>query len=102
MVWAFVKVRHLLEGSDTTLVTDHAPIGEVLQSSAATQYSTRIDKFRMLLAPFLERISVHYRPGKEMTNVDPLSRATWAHTPQLANTEFITALHTALQAAIAR
>ena len=98
MVWAFVKVRHLLEGLDTTLVTDHAAIREVLQSSAATQYSARIDKFRMLLAPFLERISVHYRPGKEMTNVDPLSRATWAPASQLAHADFITAL----QAAIAR
>ena len=77
VVWAFVKLRHLLEGSDVILVTDHASIREVLRSSASTQYSIRLDKFRMLLGPFLDRIHVTYRPGKEMTNVDPLSRARW-------------------------
>jgi len=85
IVWAFIKVRHLLEGADTTLFTDHTPIREVLHSSAATQYSLRIDKFRMLLASFLDRITIHYRPGRDMTNVDPLSRAIWltsSTTPQ--------------------
>jgi len=77
VVWAFVKLRHLLEGSDVLLVTDHASIREVLRSSASTQYSIRLDKFRMLLGPFLDRIQVIYRPGREMTNVDPLSRARW-------------------------
>ena len=68
---------HLLEGSDTILVTDHVPIKEVLRTSAATQYSLRLDKFRMLRAPFLDKLKVMYRPGKQMTNVDPLSGATW-------------------------
>jgi len=81
VVWDFIKMRHLLEEADTTLFMDHAPIREVLHSSAATQYSLRIDKFRMLLALFLDRITVHYRPGKDMTNVDPLSRATWSTEP---------------------
>ena len=30
VVWAYNKLRHLLEGSETVLVTDHAPIREVL------------------------------------------------------------------------
>ena len=77
VVWAFIKLRHLLEGSDTILVTDHAPIKEVLRTSAATQYSLRLDKFRLLLAPFLDKLKVMYRPGKQMTNVDLLSQATW-------------------------
>jgi len=59
------------------LVTDHASIHEVLRSSGSTQYSIRLDKFRMLLSPFLDRIQVIYHPGKEMTNVDPLSQARW-------------------------
>ena len=48
--------RHLLEGSDTILVTDHAPIREVLHTSAAIQYSLGLDKLRMLLLPFLNRL----------------------------------------------
>ncbi|KAF8439657.1 hypothetical protein BGX38DRAFT_1207033 [Terfezia claveryi] len=60
------------------LVTDHPAIREVLRSSASTQYSIRLDKFRMLLAPFIDKLRVVYRPGKEMTNVDPLSRAQWS------------------------
>ena len=53
------------------LVTDHASIKEVLRTSAFVQYSTRIDIFRMLLAPFINNIRVFYRPGKDMLNVDP-------------------------------
>ena len=59
------------------LITDHAPIREILQTAATTQYSLRLDKFRMLLALFVDKLKVVYRPRKEMTNVDPLSRATW-------------------------
>jgi len=58
MVWAFCKLRHLLEGSKTVLVMDHASIREVLRTSAFVQYSTRIVKFRMLLAPFIDNIRV--------------------------------------------
>ena len=61
VVWAFVKLRHLLKGSQTIIVTDHTTIREVVRSAVSTQYSLRIDKFRMLLAPFIE---VFYRPGK--------------------------------------
>ena len=50
---------------------DHASIKEIVRTSAATQYSTRIDKFRMLLAPFIDDKEVFYRPGKDMANVDP-------------------------------
>jgi len=77
VVWAFIKLRHLLEGSTTMIVTDHASIREIVRSSASVQYSTRIDKFRMLLAPFIDNMKVFYRPGKEMVNVDPLSRARY-------------------------
>jgi len=77
VVWAFIKLRHHLEGSDVMLVTDHASIRQVLRSSASMQYSIRLDKFRMLFGPFLDRIQLIYRPRKEMTNVDPLARARW-------------------------
>lgn len=77
VVWAFNKLRHLLEGSKTKIVTDHASIKDVLNTAVTTQYSLRIDKFRMLMAPYLDDIEVVYRPGKDHLNVDPLSRARW-------------------------
>ena len=59
------------------IVTDHASIREIIRSSASAQYSTRIDKFCMLLAPFIENMKVFHRPGKEMVNVDLLFRARY-------------------------
>lgn len=50
---------------------------EVLESSPATQFSTRIEKFRMLLMPGLDDMTILYKPGPKMTNVDPLSRARY-------------------------
>ena len=81
MVWAYTKLRHLLEGSETVLITDHAPIKEVLRTAATTQYSLQLDKFRMLLAPFIDKLRVVYKPRKDMINVDPLSRARWMTPP---------------------
>ena len=61
----YTKLRHLLEGSGTVLITDHAPIKEVLRTAATTQYSLRLDKFRMLLAPFIDKLKVVYRLARE-------------------------------------
>ena len=90
-VWVFVKLRHLLEGSKTVLVTtDHASIREIVLTSAPIQYSTRINKFRKLLAPFIDDIQVFYRPGKDLVNVDPLSRTEFvAHSTDVSNVESI-------------
>lgn len=86
MVWAYTKLCHLLENSATVVITDHAPIKEVLRMAATTQYSARFDKFRMLVAPFIDKLKVVYRPGKEMTNVNPLTRAGWTVNPLDTNT----------------
>ncbi|MDB5851806.1 MAG: hypothetical protein JWP29_5558 [Rhodoferax sp.] len=72
--WCFQRCRHLLEGSKCTVITDHAPIREVLRSSANTVYSIRIDKAAWQLAPYLDDLEVVYRPGKDHLNVDHLSR----------------------------
>jgi len=57
-----------------TLVTNHAPIREILRSSVDTVYSTRIDKAQWQLAPYLDDMDIVYKPGKDHLNVDPLSR----------------------------
>lgn len=76
-VWAFNKLRFMVESYKPILVTDHASIREVLTSAMTMQYSLRIHKFRSLLSPYINDIHVHYRPGKLYLNVDALSRARW-------------------------
>jgi len=56
------------------LVMDYAPICEVLKSSADTVYSTRIDKARWQLAPYLYDLDIVYKHGWDHLNMDPLSR----------------------------
>jgi len=77
LTWAFTRLQHYLEGSRVIVVTDHEPIKGVLRSAPGTRYSLRIDKFRMLLMPFLDSMTILHKPGKTMKNVDPLSRATY-------------------------
>ena len=36
-----------------------------------------MDKFRMLLTPYVDQLEVFYRPGKDHPNIDPLPRARW-------------------------
>jgi hypothetical protein len=73
--WAFAKLHHYLEGSDVLIITDHESINGILNSSPGTIYSGRLDKVRMALMPYMDKIKVVYKPGSKMQNVDPLSRA---------------------------
>lgn len=81
--WAWTRLRHYLEGSKTVVISDHQRMREVLESSPATQFSTRIDKFRMLLMPGLDDMTILYKLGPRMTNVNPLSRARYVDTPEV-------------------
>ena len=65
VVWCFKRGRDMLEGSKVVIISDHLSIKEVLNSSASTVYSLRIDKARMDMAPNLEDVEVWYRPGKD-------------------------------------
>jgi hypothetical protein len=73
--WAFAKLHHYLEGSQVLIVTDHESINGILNSSPGTIYSVRLDKVRMALIPYMDKIKVVYKPGSKMQNVDTLSRA---------------------------
>jgi hypothetical protein len=73
--WAFAKLHHYLEGSEVLIVSDHESIAGILSSSPGTIYSARLDKVRMALMPYMDKIKVVYKPGSKMQNVDPLSRA---------------------------
>jgi len=73
IVWCFIRCRHILEGSKAVIISDYLSIKKVLNLSANTLYSLRIDKARIDMAPYLEDVERRYRPGKDHVNMDPLS-----------------------------
>jgi hypothetical protein len=80
--WAIHKLHMYLEGNTFTVFTDHESIRDVLHSAPRVDFSKRIDKYRMLLQPYLDDMEIIYRPGKKMVMVDPLSRARYLNDPQ--------------------
>lgn len=75
VVWAILKFQRYLDGSLFTVVTDHQSILSVTGSSSNTIYSSRVDKWRMLLAPYLGQMTLVHRAGRIHRNADGLSRA---------------------------
>lgn len=75
MVWAILKFQRYLDGSFFTVVTDHQSLLAVTGSSSNTIYSSRVDKWRMLLAPYLGQMRLVHRAGRIHGNADGLSRA---------------------------
>jgi hypothetical protein len=80
--WAIHKLHMYLEGNTFTVYTDHESIRDVLHSAPRVDFSKRIDKYRMLLQPYLDDMEIIYRPGKKMVMVDPLSRAKYTENAQ--------------------
>ncbi|KAE8240876.1 hypothetical protein A4X06_0g7761 [Tilletia controversa] len=74
LAWAFGRFLHLLEGADVTVVTDHAPLGAMLTSSAGARYGPVISRCRAQLMPHLAHLRFVHRPGTTHTNADALSR----------------------------
>ena len=75
MVWAILKFQRYLDGSIFTVVTDHQSLLTITGSSSTTLYSARVDKWRMLLSPYLGQMSLVHRAGKVHGNADGLSRS---------------------------
>ena len=75
VVWAILKFQRYLDGSVFTVVTDHQSLLSITGSSSTTLYSARIDKCRMLLAPYMGQITLVHRAGKIHNNADGLSRS---------------------------
>ncbi|KAE8187081.1 hypothetical protein CF335_g7273 [Tilletia laevis] len=72
--WAFARMAHLLEGAEITVVTDHLPMGAMLQSDAGARYGPTISRCRALVLPHLHSFRFVHRSGKSHINVDALSR----------------------------
>ena len=75
VVWAILKFQRYLDGSIFTVVTDHQSLLSVTSSSSNTLYSARVDKWRMLLAPYLGQMTLVHRAGRVHGNADGLSRS---------------------------
>ncbi|KAE8240147.1 hypothetical protein A4X13_0g7923, partial [Tilletia indica] len=75
LAWAMTRGQHLLEGSNVTIVTDHAPIPGMLTSrTGLIPYGPVVEKARVLLRPHLDRLRFVHQPGRTHVNVDALSR----------------------------
>ncbi|KAE8240703.1 hypothetical protein A4X13_0g7639 [Tilletia indica] len=74
LAWAFGRLAHLLEGVPVTVVTDHAALGRMLQSTGPIPYGPTISKCRAILMPHMENLRFIHKPGRKHTNADALSR----------------------------
>ena len=75
VVWAILKFQRYLDGSVFTVVTDHQSLLSITGSSPTTLYSAHVDKWRMLLAPYMGQMTLVHRAGKIRNNADGLSRS---------------------------
>lgn len=74
LTWAILKSLKYIEGRNFTVYTDHQNLRSVLNSKSEVIYSRQVDKFRVLLMPYLSNIEFVHRPGRFHHNVDALSR----------------------------
>ena len=69
VVWAVEKFRGYIEGSDTTVVTDHQPLKWLMTLKSPTG---RLARWALSLQPF--NITIKYSPGRSNVVADFLSR----------------------------
>jgi hypothetical protein len=74
VVWAILKLQRYLDGVTFMVVTDHAPMVQVVDSLSFTPTSPRVERWRMLLQPFVGQMTFVHKPGKSHNNVDTLTR----------------------------
>jgi hypothetical protein len=74
VVWAVLKLQRYLDGTPFTVVTDHQPIIQVVESSSKTITSPRVERWRMLLQPYVGQMTFVRKAGRLHGNVDALSR----------------------------
>jgi hypothetical protein len=74
VVWAVLKLQRYLDGTPFTVVTDHQPIIQVVESSSKTITSPRVERWRMLLQPYVGQMTFVHKAGRVHGNVDALSR----------------------------
>jgi hypothetical protein len=74
VVWSVLKLQRYLDGVPFTVVTNHQPILQVVSSNSRTITSPRVERWRMLLQPYMGQMTFIHKAGKTHLNVDALSR----------------------------
>ncbi|CAO1616796.1 unnamed protein product [Parajaminaea phylloscopi] len=74
LLWAFHHYRHLLQGAQLTVITDHSPLGSVMKAASHRVFTPRLEDIRAQLAPYLHQITFVHKAGDTHVNVDSLSR----------------------------
>jgi hypothetical protein len=74
VVWSILKLQRYLDGVPFTVVTDHQPILRIVASNSRTLTSPRVERWRMLLQPYMGQMTFVHKAGKKHLNVDALSR----------------------------
>jgi hypothetical protein len=74
VVWSILKLQRYLDGVPFTVVTDHQPILQVVSSNSKTLTSPRVERWRMLLQPYMGQMTFVHKAKKKHLNVDALSR----------------------------
>jgi hypothetical protein len=72
--WSVLKLQRYLDGVPFTVVTDYQPILQVVSSNSKTITSPRVERWRMLLQPYMGQMTFVHKAGKIHSNVDALSR----------------------------
>lgn len=75
LTYALVQSQGYIDSSlPIYIVTDHLPLRSILRSSKALTFNARVEKYRMLIQTFLDRLVIVHRAGSKHSNVDALSR----------------------------
>jgi hypothetical protein len=69
VVWSILKLQRYLDGVPFTVVTDHQPILQVVASNSKTLTSPRVQRWRMLLQPYMGQMTFVRKAGKTHLNV---------------------------------
>ena len=79
MVWAVSHFRHLVYGHNVTVVTDHTAVKAVLGSSTPSSKHARW--WDRVYGCGAKSIEIIYRPGRENSSADALSRMPYLPAP---------------------
>jgi hypothetical protein len=75
VVWALKKLTHYLDHSKVLVLTDHEAIAKSFNNIPQQPRGTyRLVNWRLFLARYADRITIRHVPGKQMTDVDAISR----------------------------
>ena len=80
IIFGVKRFHQYLYGTHFTLYSDHKPLEHIFSESQATpsMASARIQRWALTLAAY--QYTIKYKPGKNMSTADALSRLPFKHT----------------------